>query len=512
MGVTKPDIAAAFNMPPRRAIEFFESKGNVINWDWYETWQTAHSKAFTVAKAMKAEILQDFHDGVRDIFVKGDTYEEFRRKLEPKLKAAGWWGKQKVLGPHGEEDVQLGSPWRLKRIYQTNAATNFSAGRWRQFVENADARPYLQYLATLDGRTRPTHRAMHGKVFRIDDPIWKYLFPPNDWGCRCRVRALSQADVERMGLIVEDGSKAITHEERLVSAKTGEVKPVAVYTDPATGKRMATGVGWSYNPGMKDFEPDLSRITPAIAKAYRKEVAAAGLTQRYPVTSYGDIETLLKAYDKETPGIFQLGFKSIEITNAKYIMATNAIGEIKLSRRISASGFNGAENLLQALRKVSLREALSFDEEYAIEALWHEIGHCRMQGWMKVAKGSVSQTVMETLNQWVARHTYSDFLAQLGGKAAHQEKILAEGVGYQRWVANLRTAISALGVNEQTALGVIKPLVFRLPWTKLQGAVAYALARLSNKDEAMIKAVLGDLSQYPGTYTALLKALFKTEG
>jgi hypothetical protein len=38
---------------------------------------------------------------------------------------------------------------------------------------------------------------------------------------------------------------------QIVSRKTGELKPVAVYTDPLTGHRISPDVGWSYNPGIE---------------------------------------------------------------------------------------------------------------------------------------------------------------------------------------------------------------------------------------------------------------------
>ncbi|MFB9086086.1 phage minor head protein [Erwinia tracheiphila] len=59
--------------------------------------------------------------------------------------------------------------------------------------------PYWQYLAILDGNTRKSHAAMHGRVFRFDDPIWDTFYPPNDWGCRCRVRTLTAAQVKTYG-------------------------------------------------------------------------------------------------------------------------------------------------------------------------------------------------------------------------------------------------------------------------------------------------------------------------
>ena len=40
----------------------------------------------------------------------------------------------------------------------------------------------------------------------------------------------------------------LSDEMHLVSKKSGEYKPVTVYTDPLTGKKIAPDVGWSHNP------------------------------------------------------------------------------------------------------------------------------------------------------------------------------------------------------------------------------------------------------------------------
>ena len=42
-------------------------------------------------------------------------------------------------------------------------------GRWRGLMDNVENRPWIEYVAILDSRTRPGHRALNGKVFRYDD-------------------------------------------------------------------------------------------------------------------------------------------------------------------------------------------------------------------------------------------------------------------------------------------------------------------------------------------------------
>ena len=49
-------------------------------------------------------------------------------------------------------------------------------------------------------------------------------------------------------LAASSSNGLLSEEQRLVSKKSGEYKPVIVYTDPLTNKRVAPDVGWSHNP------------------------------------------------------------------------------------------------------------------------------------------------------------------------------------------------------------------------------------------------------------------------
>lgn len=272
------DLSYCMTLPPERAVAYLRAKGYAITWDWEELWQDAQTKAFTVAKVTRMDILQDIRDAVQRALDEGLTERWFQKELTPVLQAKGWWGRQEHIdGETGEiSTVQLGSPWRLQNIYRTNLQTAYMAGRYAEQMANVDDRPYWQYVALLDSRTRPSHRALHGLVFRYDDPFWRSFYPPNGWGCRCRVVALSAEDVAALGITVQSSGDRLGSTLKLVSEKTGEMREVATFrsTDPVTRRELIVSpdVGWSYNPGAAAWQPDVSRYSGELAALARKEL------------------------------------------------------------------------------------------------------------------------------------------------------------------------------------------------------------------------------------------------
>ena len=265
----QPDLKYLITLQPEQAIKYLKSKGYKFSWDWHEAWQNAHTRSFTVAKVMREDILTDIREIVQKSLDEGITLQQFTKELKPKLIDKGWWVaisgtpeevrdellkrkliKKASLIPAGDEPItiQLGSLRRLKTIYRTNIQTSYMAGRYKSQIDNIDNRPYWQYVAVMDKRTRPTHAQLNGRVFRYDDPFWDSFYPPNGWGCRCRVRALSDDNLKDRSLDVDSSEGQLSEEMQVISKKTGEEKPVAVYTDSLTGHKISPDVGWSYNP------------------------------------------------------------------------------------------------------------------------------------------------------------------------------------------------------------------------------------------------------------------------
>ena len=265
--VTAAELAALMNQPPEAAVKFFEAKGLALTWNWHDQWRDVHSRAFTVAKLARVDILQDMHEGVRRALA-GETEAAFKKRMGALLHQKGWWGKKIVVGADGQaEVVQEGSPRRLSTIYRTNLQSAYMAGRWQQFAAEADEAPYVQYIAVMDGRTRPGHARFNGQVFRITDPVWGVIAPPNGFNCRCRCRNLDARELARRGLRVQEKAEIVEQALPIgpvVDKRTGEFHPEKAIQrgvripDPDRPGRTVTlwaDRGWDYNPGAASLKP-----------------------------------------------------------------------------------------------------------------------------------------------------------------------------------------------------------------------------------------------------------------
>ena len=275
------DLAHAARLPPRDAVEYFRRKGHALSWNWWEVWETAHARAFTVAKAARLDVLSALRGSLDRALAEGHTYRTFARGIEPELRRLGWWGRQMVAGPEGVEIARLGSPRRLRTIFHVNMRAAHAAARRQAQDANAGSRPFWMYSARLDSRTRPDHAALDGAVFRADDPIWNTHYPPNGWNCRCRVRALTEAQVRARGLRVRDsrrdGELRRVMQEVGTNKRTGEVveRPGTAWawTDALGGKHvLLPDPGWSHNPGASPF----GGLVPGGRDAVRPLDPAAG--------------------------------------------------------------------------------------------------------------------------------------------------------------------------------------------------------------------------------------------
>lgn len=241
-----PPSGFGIDLQFQEQIDFLRKKINLPTERWDDIWKRAHDRAFVVAGAQKADLLADLHAAVLK-GAQGGTLEAFRKDFKTIVAKHGWTGWT-------GEGSKGGEAWRTRVIYDTNLRTSYAAGRWQQLndPELLAIRPYWRYVHQ-DGQQypRPLHASWQGMTLRHDHPFWKSHFPPNGWGCKCRVTAVAGP---KDGDATEppDGWDS-------VSDKTGEL--------PGIDR------GWGYAPGA-NANADLRDLIDAKKLKLPPEIAA----------------------------------------------------------------------------------------------------------------------------------------------------------------------------------------------------------------------------------------------
>lgn len=92
------------------------------------------------------------------------------------------------------------SPHTLEMLYRTQMQLNLNAARWES-LNTPGLQAVLwgyEYTAVGDDRTRENHLALNGTRLPKDHPLWRSIWPPNGWGCRCSIMAVFDPEPEQM--------------------------------------------------------------------------------------------------------------------------------------------------------------------------------------------------------------------------------------------------------------------------------------------------------------------------
>lgn len=231
--MTKPEA-----LPFTDAIKFWESKVPMDPKSFKELWNEQKVNAFAVSGVSNMDTVMDLYKSLGKAISEGQSFGAWKKQHTDLWEQKGWTGK---------------SAWRVDNVFRTNVQTAFQIGRFKQMSQSFDVLPLLMYSAVSDSRTRPTHLALNGKVYRHDDQFWDSWYPPNGYRCRCTVRPLSESQAKRKGIEVQSGIP-------------GLIEPV----DPKTGRKMPArpllpDPGFNFHPGKAHYQPDLSKY-PATLK------------------------------------------------------------------------------------------------------------------------------------------------------------------------------------------------------------------------------------------------------
>lgn len=247
---------AAFALPFVEQIAFFRAKLNLPTGRWDDIWQAAHDRAFVVAGATAADLLDDLRTAIDKAIATGTSLETFRKDFRRIVAERGWTGWT-------GEGTRAGQAWRTRVIYETNLRTSYAAGRWAQLTNHQllAVRPYWRYVHSDSvANPRPLHKLWGDRRLTLHHthPFWRQFFPPNGWGCRCYVVAVAAprpGDMTDLG----DGWELVL---------------------PATGAPAGIDKGWAYAPGasaadaLRQLIDTKAAALPApLADAFRQAVA-----------------------------------------------------------------------------------------------------------------------------------------------------------------------------------------------------------------------------------------------
>lgn len=232
-----------------------------------EVWGQEHAHAFTVALATQLDVLATLKEAVQHAIDKGVPFETWARDLGPELQRLGWWGQAEIADPAtGEVKLrQLGSPYRLRTIYQANLRSARAAGQWERGQRTKAVLPFYLYQLGPSENHRPEHVAREGMIRPVDDPVWTVWFPPNGWGCKCWLRQITRAEANRLGISAPFIIETYPH-RRQRDDGSYETIHVPVGIDPE----------WATNPGLSRARTLMTNLSDRLATA--GEPAARALT------------------------------------------------------------------------------------------------------------------------------------------------------------------------------------------------------------------------------------------
>lgn len=319
-------FTGVFHRPFAEQVAFFRAKlGKLVPTQFWDDLQKAeHDRAFMVAGAAKADLLQDLAAAVDKFIAQGTSIESFRKDFFAIAEKHGWTN-------YTGSGTAAGRAWRTRVIYTTNAQASYSAGRLAQ-LRAGNFKWWVYKHSDGEMHPRPIHESWDGLVLPPDHPFWKQHYPPSGWGCRCYVLG-ARGDVSARAMGGDPGKQLPEGWDAI---------------DSSTGEPLGIDKGWGYAPG--DTVSDAVTETAAKIQAWDYDIAKAFMdsvpadTRDALATSYRNLPSTADDTRRYVQRVLS-PTTSAEVQPAQTLgLATSqqakAIGAV--SRGIDARGFDFA--------------------------------------------------------------------------------------------------------------------------------------------------------------------------
>ena len=319
----------------KEAVDYFKQKINLPTKRWNDLKGAMHTRAFTVAGAMRADILLDFRNAVDKAIEKGESLQDFRDNF---YKIASKWRESDPSFDEKMKKPKYGA-WRSKVIYQTNMLTAAAAAQERQAREMPEVFTHAKYVCMMMPTSREQHKAWNGTVLPVNDPWWEKHSPPNGFGCLCEKEFISKYEM-KAGL--EKETKAPT---------------------PANDTTNI-GENWDYSIG--DADAENQRLKEQLEEKEEK------LFRSYPETRKVADEVKAKADKQNVATESELDLGKIKTIKAKPLSRAETVRERRSERTERNNEFkqiiqNAKEKGIKYIEAQRLRKSLT--EEQIIDKL-----------------------------------------------------------------------------------------------------------------------------------------------
>jgi len=445
--------------------------------EWEELEAKLRFRAFTVARLTELDAINAIREKLIKVLQEGKTLRQFWEE----------GGKDELLKRAG---FHRSNPWYWETVFRTNIQTAYNAGRAYQFRKAKPA--YLEFVGITDARQTKICRARSGVIRPADDPWWSSNWPPLHFNCRSTVRAVHREEFETLGLSI---TRNLPSEP---PAKGFGVHP------------LESGSYWKLTPQMIErakkygIYEEIVKTAKELGLEVKEIQAGKGLTReakkgialidKYNYDTFEEVGGFTKEFVRSNRELFP--YRELKELRAqyddKYFMACYSLdGRISVSTyEFKHLGYNPARDLRSALQKLKANQPLTFNEEYALESLWHELNHLRPKGVVLFDKKEV--IVMEMINQFYSRHTFDKLFVKRikpDAKLQFKKKILEEGYGYNSLVQNFRYLLKRIGVKEKEAVKELEKILLD-DYNILYERVVAWIAEKAKLSETSVRKIL----------------------
>ena len=286
-----------FKSPPQDAIRYLEQKFPKASWAYTDLLDNAHDRAFVVAKMVDVDLATTVQRSIIDAMQEGKGYKAWAKDIDKVLAKSGWYDGQINVDAQGNaKKVVTGGQHRLETIYRTNVAAAYEAGRQQVIFNDRDDDPfgYVMYSAIMDNRTRPTHKALHGKVMEKSDPAWSSISPPNGYNCRCTIVELTQGQIDRYGYKVSKSEGKLS--TQVVELPNGKEAQRTLF-ELDNGAVFKTDVGFNHAPKILPMQTLFDKAILAEPKFASRVVSQALAQPRIKTQVNQEVKTWVQGVD-----------------------------------------------------------------------------------------------------------------------------------------------------------------------------------------------------------------------